>query len=176
MPTTPTNFDYLDAPEHIGSEYDHIRKALKLYVKVIEALNNDTRSIDFDVLVNERFHRVLHYINTHFTPPASAAKKNVKWAEMLEEVRKMFYGVAADGNSARFKSKTAVERGYEFTQRMWTLPPELLETTIAVCMARDFLSSRRGRLRPSYEITVRGKKVNPWTTWAKNYFSLVLEA
>lgn len=209
MPATPTDFSYLDAPEHLGKEYDHVRKALKLYVKVLEAAATqdqreptvitteepDTRfkvakvtkthTYSYDKLLSDRFLRVLHYMNENFYNPNQGGpvdSDDPLYARALEEVKKMFYGVDQHSKPYQWpyhgkmcvKDQVKVETGQEYTQRMWSLPPELLEPTIAICIARDFLGCRKLKFRPEDTITVRGQEVRPWKGFAARYCSLIL--
>ena len=214
-----TNSNNTSTPPFVGAlqeqndpKYDHIRKALELYVKVIDALNTtderekeevtfncyqspedkkagekvETQTMKFDTLVNTRMMRVFHHMNETFYDPndgATIMKADPQWLQTFDEVKKMFHGVTKDGKPAGWQSFKEGNNGaadgmsaYDYTQQLWSLPPELLEPTIAICIARDFLCHRKALLVPGYGIKVRGNTVHPWKGFASRYNALILDA
>lgn len=193
MTTTP-DLSYLDAPEHIGKEYDHIRKALKLYAKVIEASNTshlreptvskrkyplgDDYTFSYDDFLSEKFLRLLHHINETFHNTSEVFNYSDPLYEKAQsEMLKLFHGVGADGLPWFRNNSDRVETGLEYCQRLWTLPPELLEPIIAIAIVRDMLAARKLHVSVVHKkIIVRGKKVSPWMAFCSKYSYLILGA
>ncbi len=180
--TIPTDFSYLDAPEHVGSEYENVRKALSLYVKVLEAVEAHGDSKGFNSLANERFMRLLRHINNNlqdgrnFWESFSGSYRKVDKA-VLTEVQKAFNGVTGAGLPAMHENRQHPEdyaqTAGEFRQQLWNLPPTLHEATIAASIAADFMQTRKQKIDTKTVIEVNGRKIQPWHEFA-SYFNLFL--
>lgn len=106
-----------------------------------------------DSLVNERFMRVLRQINNHF-------KRPVLSDQLCAELNQIFCG-----NDSM--------TGAVFSQKLWSIPPELIEGAIAIAIVRDFLSTQHGKIYTNTEITVNGKTTKPWREFCEKFIWLL---
>lgn len=117
------------------------------------------------VLLND----LLNHFMTAF--PLTAKHNDPNWAAHLDECRKVFYGVKQDGTSAcdiSSNNPELSESGYDFCQRMYDIPPTILQEIIVVACMRDALAARR--------MPMPVKNMPAWNAFAERYRDVILKA
>jgi hypothetical protein len=159
-----------DVPVHLRKYV----KALKMYVGVLESVpsgSRKTNNLNWTETSN-RFLFLLHFLNKNFNHVdafhGSDGQHIVnddpqKYEETLKACKELFSG-------------NGTLTGFEIVQKLWDIPPTLLETIIPIAIARDFLSCRKLRFFPASTIVVHGKTTKPWNDFVLRYSVIILES
>jgi len=156
----------------------HIESALKQYQNIIEmhavtfALPQ-TPDYTRDVLPKNRekmnflIDKLIQHMNDTFAPPTEGAK--VDEVELAECSK--LWNVNPSMPYAEARAAT-----HAHIQKLWDIPPTMLETIIPIAILRDMLALRRLPYNPSTGIMIKGRRVKPFDLFASRYCHLVLAA
>lgn len=144
-----------------------------------KAPSEEEYTFSYDDFLSEKFLRLLHHINEtfHNTSDEVFNSSDPLYEKARSEVLKLFHGVGTDGSPWFGNNSDRVETGLEYCQRLWRLPPELLEPIIAIAIVRDMFAARKPHVCVVHKkIIVRGKKVSPWREFCSKYSYLIFVA